>query len=246
MPFLDTHLIAWRDGLIAVESQREREALQRLNTFMAVALLLGLPTSAISGSDLVRMGLQPGTTNPVSLGTGLYSRTQVMIGQRFSPTTPTVQRRWVLSEEDFHKVVGTVVTLVKKKGLSELLQLYLYGDTFMKVQEEFSATFIFAWTVIERYLYDQVSLLPVASRRKNKLSRFSVEPVLEILAVSGCIHQKQYETFTKLKDIRNDVVHRAKLVSKQEALMCMTQSKEVLFQLCGLTLDDQIRLTPTT
>ena len=46
--FADTRLIAWRDGLIAVEKDREDDAIPLLNGFMAVASLFGLPTLAVS------------------------------------------------------------------------------------------------------------------------------------------------------------------------------------------------------
>ena len=166
VPFLGTHLIAWRDGLIAIESEREDTALHLLNGFMAVASLLGLPTTAISGRNLVPMDLQPGTTNATTWGTGLYSPTAVMIQQRFLPTTPPVQRRWVLSEGDFNRLVEKTQALLKEERLTELLLLYLYGNTFVKRLEEFTAAFIFGWTIIERHLYDQLQLLPLGAQRK--------------------------------------------------------------------------------
>ena len=59
------------------------------------------------------------------------------------------------------------------------------------------------------------------------------------------ISQDQYELFVRLKDIRNGIMHRAKLAKKSDTACCIKQSQEVLRQKCGVDPSDEVCLMPT-
>lgn len=245
-PFGDSRLIAWRDGLIAVESEREEIALHLLNGFMGVASLYGLPTVAATGRDLVPMDMVAGTNTATSWATGLYSPTAAMIAQRWSPNLPPVQRRHVLKEEDLRRVVQKASEILRAKVAAEELLFHLYAKTFVLVLEEFTAAFIFGWTIIERHIVNRVQHLPVESARKKKLSRLPVDTLLEILQTSGKLSAPQYNEFMKLKELRNDIIHDAKLVTRSDAEACIRQSEQILKDACGVGVADRVALVPTT
>jgi hypothetical protein len=241
LPFLHTHLVAWADGLITVESQQEEEGLHLLNCFMAAALLLGLPTAAVSRRDWVPLQVQPGFPF-VGYQTALYTPTAVMMEQRRMPTITPVQRYGVLAEADLKRMIQHANTLLTKPGLQELLMLFLYAHTFVNLQEEYTAAFVFGWTIIERYLHNQLQLLQLPQRRREKLAKYSIDAVLEFLEVGGQIPRSQYDVLIHLKKLRNEMVHTAKLIDRKDALSCLAQSKLMLQQLAGIGPGDEVKL----
>ena len=80
------------------------------------------------------------------------------------------------------------------------------------------------------------------SGRKKKLSRLPVDTLLEILNLSGHLPSMQYRQFMKLKEIRNEVIHDAKLVTRSDAEVCIGQSELLLKDNFGIGRSDQVDL----
>jgi hypothetical protein len=189
------------------------------------------------------MDLVPDTNTATSWASGLYSPTAAMLSQRWSLKTPTVQRRSVLEKDDLARVVQKANDVLANRDDSEMI-LLLHAKTFVSLLEEFTAAFIFGWTIIERYLADQVKHLEVGSSRKTKLSRLPVDTILEILNVSGHLPSTRYDAFMKLKDLRNQIIHNGKEATRRDAKVCIEQSERLIKEKFNIGMSGPIVLAP--
>lgn len=242
-PFAETFAVAWRDGLFAIEAEREGLALKLLNHLMAVSLLFGLPAVSVSPRDWVRLAVEPETNQIGGMGVSLYSQTNTMMQQRWNPVSPAVQRHGVLAEGDLRRVVEKASSFVGSR-VNELLLLYLYANTFMQTHHEYTAAFLFGWTIIEQDIHKTIAKLAPEKGRRRKFSRYSVDVAIELLRVAGRIDPKRYESLTALRNERNRVAHTGRMVSRPNAQFCLCLAELVLRQLTGIEEGDKVRLEP--
>lgn len=103
---------------------------------------------------------------------------------------------------------------------------------------EYLESFVMSWLIIERLLRRKWSVFVekknVAGRRKKKLVEWSIDMIIEQLALSHEISETVYDDLILLKGKRNDVNHEGYVNSKSDAAKCLNVAENLLREVLHL------------
>ena len=222
--FKDAPLIVTRDGYIAIGVEDKRKALTYLNEIMATLLVIRrIPVFIIRELDLGETEItEHGFTKswyPLSIRSKLYSPLE----ERYSPEVLAKERR-IIKEEDVAKIIRWSELITTDERLKTLLLLTL--ETFTHVfNSEYKQALILGWVVLEEFyineLWKEHVLNKVDKNRKGKLRRWTADSKIEALSIAGIMPSNVYENLRKLKNERNNVVHRGREPSSVSVKLCL-------------------------
>ena len=217
-------LIVTRDGYIAIGVEDKTKALTYLNEIMATLLVIRrIPVFIIRELDLGETEItEHGFTKswyPLSIRSKLYSPLE----ERYNPEVLAKERR-IIKEEDVAKIIRWSELITTDERLKTLLLLTL--ETFTHIfNSEYKQALILGWVILEEFyineLWKEHVLNKVDKNRKGKLRRWTADSKLEALSIAGIMPSNVYENLRKLKNERNNVVHRGREPSSDSVKLCL-------------------------
>lgn len=217
-------VIVNRDGFIAVAIDDKRTATQVLNLIMATSLLRGIPTFAIRENEVGSVEIDPKNLN-ISGSTMSFVSLRTVIGQeRWQHLPPIIPTKRAVTEEELEVVVNLSESVASNEKITNSLLFFLEAFTYLQ-NSEYTQSFIMSWMLIERYLSDCwdsfLDKLDIRGNRRDKLKSTllwkSADRILEVLSLSGKLAKEDYKLLMKLKQKRNDIIHRGEKASEEEA-----------------------------
>lgn len=217
-------VIVNRDGFIAVAIDDKRTATQVLNLIMATFLLHGIPTFAIRENEVGSVEIDPKNLN-ISGSTMSFVSLRTVIGQeRWQHLPPIIPTKRAITEEELKVVVKLSESVASNEKITNSLLFFLEAFTYLQ-NSEYTQSFIMSWMLIERYLSDCwdsfLDKLEIRGDRRDKLKSTllwkSADRILEVLSLSDKLAKEDYKLLMKLKQKRNDIIHRGKKASEEEA-----------------------------
>lgn len=115
--------------------------------------------------------------------------------------------------------------------------MLMIGESWgLAFDEMYTASFLFSWMIIENFL-EQLWVLHVNTLQRTKNEKSSLKNhnswtasnYIEVFSMIGQLDKKGYQCLTKLRKIRNGIVHDRKKVGKKESLDCLEVSIVMLY-----------------
>jgi hypothetical protein len=111
---------------------------------------------------------------------------------------------------------------------------YLDAKTHFSI-EQYKTSFLLAWIVLEKYIDSLWSSTlvsrNVSGKRLGKLAKsmlWTIDDKLEVLNLLGGITNERYFELVRLKEIRNKIVHKERIVTSQETEECLRFALDIL------------------
>jgi hypothetical protein len=229
--FRGKDMVINKNGQIFVLTTSSAEALRILNTIMSVATLRGFECYAIRENELGN-GQYDKQTKSLKQSTMTFSSMRMMQGNLF--TEPFFFGRREIQESKLREFISEAERYYANQKLVEELRLFIESFTHLK-DSEYGQSFILAWTIIERFLYElwekKLHEMDIDENRHSKLlntAQWTVDYVLEVLSMVSDISDIQYEEFSELKTKRNKYTHKGKVISKEDAERCLNRAREIV------------------
>jgi hypothetical protein len=222
-----------QNGIIAIGEKNNRKAVRFLNEIMAVLLLSGIETSAITENDLGEAEFTAAIFRSWEM-VGRLEKANCLEYPEFK--TPLIK----LKEEKIINLIEKAANISTDCTLSDYLVFLLQAYTH-KQNSEFTQSFILSWLIIERQIsWQWVNFLSeegVAKRRRDKLMNsnyWTIDFVIEALSLSGNLPSNEYDILISLKNKRNDIIHSGETPSKEETNKCYLLACQIVKERCGM------------
>lgn len=233
---IDGHqVIVNDDGLVFVETKHKEHALKLLNLIMACGTLHGHNFYAIREHELALVDYDERTLTLTSMSWNPGTRRAPLLHSRFNPRSADLARTAV-EPETVRKILSTAGKLFAHEDLAYDMRLFNEGLTHFD-NWEFAPAFVMGWSVIERHYHDLWKSLVlkrnITGDRLNKLTKsgqWTLDIVLESLNLKSEISDNSYKQLMGLKHKRNNFYHKAKPISKEDAVNCLDYAKKLVYE----------------
>jgi len=227
------------NGYIAIGEEDYSKAFKMLNEIMATGLLFDLPFFAARDLDISKVGIDPFSLTISSWGSGESPLKELLFYEEMGRTdlffSPLRKRREV-KKEKIVSLIREAERITQSPDLSDSLIFLLDAYTCLQ-SSEYIQSFILSWIVIERHLYRLwerfLQERQIAGKRKNKLTnplQITIDIILETLNFAGQLSHKEYADLMDLKNKRNNIMHKGKMVTQIEAEKCFQKAKNIIRQ----------------
>lgn len=229
-------VIITRNGIIGIGEKNSGKAVKFLNEIMAVLLLSGIETTAITESDLGEAEFTPSMLKSWSITDKMSNSNYLEYPELDDSEKPIT----IVEKETICKLIDKAERLSIDGTLSDYLIFLLQAHTH-KRNSEFTQCFILSWLIIEKNISWQWENFlreeGITRRRKDKLTNptyWTIDFVLEALALNKCISQNEYENLMALKNRRNDIIHSGETPNNQETNSCYALAHQIIKERSGL------------
>src|SRR5207249_8765372 len=131
--------------------------------------------------------------------------------------------REVVSIEKLEEWLRTTEKVTASGTPSETLRFLLEANTHFE-NSDYLEAFVLSWLIVEKDVYSrwnrylEEKRLEASRRRKlENPSVWTVDVVIEELSLAGVISEDDYRKLMAMKTVRNNMIHRAERVSKEQA-----------------------------
>ncbi|MFC1874657.1 hypothetical protein ACFLY3_00660 [Chloroflexota bacterium] len=233
--YKNAKVVVNQGGLIAIGIEDKMKALDALNEIMAAALLSGIQSFAVRESELGKAGIDPQTlaitVHDIPLVSMRTKLEEEHIG--LSPELFPSERR-VLLTDDIKKILKLAEELAPDQSSSTVLLMLLEGYTHLQ-NTEYTQSFLMTWIVIEKWLDSLweglVQEKSIKGKRRKKLvesTLWTADTILETLNLVGSLSESAYREVTRLKRLRNNILHAGVRVAKTESEACINLASRLL------------------
>ena len=223
----DFYGLTTREGLVAVTMENNTAALRILNSFMSLLTIQGIPALAARDNELGELTLDPNSGKV--LGSHMTVVLPRMLPSDFSFVRPRWQEeRMPVLEVNFVKQIWKNIARILQDEVSlDLLQIF--GEVYTHFQRgEYPQTTLLAWTLIERW-YVSTREQAVEPEKLKKTRRIShVADIVHLLEAETLIDRDMASKIYRLWQLRTEVVHTFKNVTKEEAQIALATIATIL------------------
>jgi len=229
-------VVVTKDGFMAIGIEDKTRALEALNEIMATALLLKFPTFAAREIDLWEIGPGPEdltmgqrSTPITELGRRMESMRNRLIGNEqqmfaFMPYRPRKSRTVPLTE--LSDIIKEAEQITKDEEVRANMVYLLEAYTHLE-NSEYTQSFMTSWITIEKRLFRMWNKFlkdsEIKGERGEKLedpAYWTLDHTLETLNITGRLDEKDYALLRELKNELEEIIHKGKRVTREEAQRC--------------------------
>ena len=229
---IDGHQVVVNDdGFVFVEAGKER-ALEILNLIMACGIFYDHKFYVVRERELITVKYDKPTLTLAFTTMEYWGMRALHFSHLNRQDIYTLKT--VVSPETIQKILLKTEKILADKELAAELRLLNECLTHF-MNSEFGPSFIMGWTMIEKYFSklwkNFLNEKEVTGRRLNKLTqttRWSIDSVLESLSLQSKIDSDSYKDLIKLKDKRNKFYHEGKLITKNDAALCLNYAEKLI------------------
>jgi hypothetical protein len=222
-------VVVSKDGFIAITAEDKLRAIDMLNEIMATAILLDMPLFAIRENEVGEVRIHPSDLTITWYSQELASiRTIIPTGAIMGDLL--LREIPVISKDMLIKIIKQAEKWALK-DTKPLLGLLLEAYTHF-ANAEYTQSFIMSWTIVEWWLSklwdDFLNEHKVSGKRREKLRSTifwkTTDRIIEVLNLSGKIDWDEYRKLERLKDVRNEIIHKGKGATREESEECLEKS----------------------
>ncbi|RLG16413.1 hypothetical protein DRN63_04215 [Nanoarchaeota archaeon] len=219
--YKDRPLIITRDGYIAIGERTKAKARELLNEIMSTLLLCGVNVNTVREIDLGEATFKEGgaefSWNPISSRAWLYYPETSFI--------PIFPKRRVITQDKIKNLARLAEILTSDDEIKTILLLLLEAHTYF-ANTEYKQALLMGWIILEEfYVKDlwlsHISKITSDKDRYSKLARWTVDQRLEALNIAQILTNEEYNLLMKIKNARNNIVHRGETPSKEIVEECL-------------------------
>lgn len=232
-------VIVMNDGLIGIVHQDKETARKLLNEILGAALLLGHQAFIVRKFEMGKIKIDANTHNLKSatamMGTLRANIFEPLRSKYISSSSPLIKSHFI-SASDIGAVIKYAEKITKDKFISDNLKFLLEARSLLYT-DDYSQSFHMSWIIIEKYLdqewEDFIQKLDSNRKRRDFLQNkvfWGAASRIEVLNFCGLISNDNYKIFTKLRNIRNDIIHAKKEIActKENSKDCLKFSRNLL------------------
>jgi len=239
-------LVIYNDGFLFVSEPDRAKATRTLNELMATMLLHGKRAFAFREQELGKASIDPESKEFRSYEPPGSPLRLALSGEKLGPhlVVPEIRRESVKPEQ-VASWIGKAEEMKRDPALAEFAVFLLESRTHLQ-GSEFMESFVFSWLIIEKQLYRlwarYLARQALPKRRREKLtdsSRWTVDSVIESLNLVGEVSNEQYESLSRMRKTRNDIIHEGERVNRDQAVECIRVAHSMLkqeFRISGISL----------
>ena len=141
-----------------------------------------------------------------------------------------------ISKEKLAEIISKAEAVFKRSDITEQVLFYLEASTHF-AESEYTQSFTMSWIIIEKYLSGQWENFlrgkSIGGKRKDKLTNstlWSIDYVIQTLAINGVIEDNEYRLLMDLKTKRNNFIHNGQKITKDDAENCLRIAESVVRQ----------------
>lgn len=229
--FNDIGLVVTKGGLIGIENKNLELSEKIFNTIMATAALFGIPLQALRSSEIADITFDIKTHKVQGSSYSLGSKRMEMFHHRNFRQSFYSDIRNHIDIEDMELIIKNAESFINNDEKVYFLKLFLTAYTQLS-NSDFSQSFVTAWTIIEKNLYDiwmkKLVSARVSKRIREDLDRWDLYRVLEILHLDEIIQDDEYYELRTLQTLRNEVIHEGHDISNKMAEKCLSLAVQIV------------------
>lgn len=219
--------IATQKGIIGVISDNPNTALRLLNVFMSLLTLQGFPAFAIRENELISMTL--------NAENGFIMRSNVpiilprMLHEDISSDIPEwqLQSMKVVSKTTVNKIFRDINKIYKDDFILD--ELSMFGDIYTHYQKlEYSQAVIYSWILIEKWVSHKYEEIFTTLDKKGNKGKALVRETSQLLETEQIFSSNITEKLHGLRNLRNQLMHSSKQITKDEAKIALETVAELL------------------
>ena len=223
-------IIITKGGKIWIDNDDKKIVEKIFNTIMAIALLFGISTQTIRPSDLAEIKFNIKTRNIVQYRWSNLSKIDKYLNSDYRIAISRVHRQEI-SSELIYNIIQITESILKNYEYTEYLRLILSAHTQLN-NEDNSQSFITSWTIIEKDLYkkwsEKIYSSKINKKVGKKLENLFIDKILDILYIDKIIFYDYYSQLKLLQQLRNEVIHKGKIISNNEAKLCYNSALNII------------------
>ncbi len=216
-------IIVNKDGYIGVEATSEAQAAEFLNEIFGVLWLIGIEAYAVREFELGQISIEP---SKVTIGGTTHSfvslRSAPAFGDSYSDLRYLSYTRQKIKEEVLMESISIAENISADPFNKSALLFLLEAQTHLS-SSEYRQCFVSAWLVIESWLQQEWERIldskGVSKTRKQRLldsTTWTAEVKSETLNLMASIETTELQNLSKMRKIRNRVVHDGYNPSQKE------------------------------
>lgn len=228
-------VLVYRDGLLFIGENNIHKATAMLNELTSVISFLLTPSFSLKESELGETVIDSNDFKMVRGSMPLISERTRLFEDRWSQFD---KHKWTqrkqLSSHELLRVLERAKQIAQEKSIVDNLLLWHEGFTYFE-NSEYTQCFIMNWIIIEKHIFGLLSeflqhQLVEKDRAKKLLKSHSwtTDHFLEVLSLSGRLEKGDYKEYMRLKRVRNEIVHKGKRVSQEDAETCLKKCTTII------------------
>ena len=219
------------------------KALEIFNEIIGVANLYNIDGTAISPDEVVIFEFSKDLKQQYGVSFRHTPTIRSVVFEEYYKDPPSVYRFDQFCPFKYLKK-STVVEVIKKaEVITQNTEIKNYVPLFLDAKTHFlihqhKTAFLLGWLVVEKYVdslwAETLSNRGISGKRYNKLAKsifWTIDDELEALNLIGQISNQRYSQISRLKGIRNAVIHRERKVQPKEAEECIKLTTDVVREL---------------
>ena len=233
-------IVVTDDGFIAPIMQgTDEEILEFLNVIIATAMGKGYPAHYATENDLCSFSWEEGSDILQITGSQVYSLRNRLGFERDNDQTLGLWKQSPRDKVSMHSMGAAWLDQGHSFYNDPTLKEYviLLGEAWgLSYDKMYTASFLYAWMIIENFLetywHDYVDSLTISDIDKEIMKK-NVQQTshnfTEILLKLGKLDGETKGSLTKLRTIRNELVHHMTKASMDDAHNCMHVVNEMIY-----------------
>ncbi len=218
-----------RNGVLTMIEPDLSTCLGLLNEIMCVALFLGIPSSAVRDQDVSEaMFYDNGELGSYSLATSEIRRRSIE-KEYNSISEEEFNQFKVVSETDLNQIIDTAEQTIKTAEQANYANWFIDAHSYVK-EADYNQSTMKSWLIIESHAkalwrHYEAELGRIPGDQRN-LRRLSMKKVLNDLRRGKRITQNEYLKLDGLRNLRNEIVHRGRVATREEAEIFLTLAED--------------------
>ncbi len=224
-------VISQRGAFFVGESNKE-SCLRLINEIIGTFILFGYRFDIVREVDIGIANISKENkdfrsfTHPVSITRNWQA------SQEFDSVDEwTVIKAIKLDKEKIVQIINKSEEITKNPEMGKNIVFLAQSSSHIR-NAEYLESFVLSWLIIERYLRRKFSEFlssnNITGKRKKKIENWSIDTVIEQLAINSIINDEEYDQLIQLKSKRNDVNHEGYLSTKADAEKCYDFAESLL------------------
>lgn len=222
----EVRLISTQDGLIAMSTPDKRLFLDTFNILVAILDLNGYEFLTLRDSELMYIDYIRDKRDEIHPSS--YESNKARLSPWFyrSFLTP------VIPIELLRQIFQLCESVIRSEPLKRLFTIF--GEAYSHLlQEEYAQSVLWGWIFVEQWVSlkweEYLITQGVSSKISNALSEVDISRNLRVLSKLRILDANTKNQLERFRNLRNNIAHRGRLVTKDEANQALASCKELLF-----------------
>lgn len=219
-------------GLLFIGEKERESCMKMMNEIFGTSLILGYDFDVVRPNDC---GIAEASEKQVALRSWQWPMSMSrnwQAGLEYGAVNEqTLKEAIKMPSERVREIISIAEKATKSPDNSNAIVFLGLAKAHHR-NGEYTESFIMSWIIIERHLRGSILHFlenkGATRKRKDKISNWNIDVVIELLFNLGQIPQDSYRLLMDLKNIRNEINHEGSVSSLNDATSCYEFAKAIV------------------